>query len=882
MQNVTNTNLATNLFNIIANYQSDDWDISFSNIFLNNQNPYKWINVLPKEGKLPAYGWKLHISATIKNALSILQIALPILLETKIAFKFPATINFLYALNSGHSYDCQAGKFITIYPSNDQQAVDTAWLLHEALKELHGPRILTNWPLTPKSIISYRWGSFISQYQQTLFGEIVPVIHFNDESYYLDKRLPFFNYPPEISNPFNAQQHPREHLQRLIKERYLVAKLITRSLNGDVMLAIDIIKQQRCILKMAVAHSLVDDYGRDVRQRLLAEKNFLDKLNHIVPVPIVYDIFHDKQENLILVMEDIPGVTLEELVITNQCNNVLPQQKEILLLALSLANTLAKIHQCGIIHSDIKLANIIITPANGARLIDFNTAYEIGSNAARYGGGTQGFCSPQLAAGGVPCVSDDIYSLGVILFYYATNGLPARTGQLNAMKLKQIRKINPAISNEFAYIIKQCLAYKQSFTLHQLISMLSSLNKKTNNLTKSINKRNITKHFAMDYLARALNLGNHLVECYHDPSQPGAGFATIIDSKLALHDSRGTAGCIWALSKLVQRTNEPSLAKALLDAATSLSKTKEYGYNKIPGLYVGESGIALALLQAGCVLNNEPLVSAAIKRFEETQHFPHESPDLFNGTAGRLRTALHFWQYSKNPQHFLIAQKALDTLAEQAVVSENSGCWWIIPDLNSLPNNTNFKENNIQLGYAHGAAGIADALLDYYLLKPEPRIAYLIKQTTNWLIKKIAYSPSNNSINWPIGAIDQEITTPFWCHGAAGIGQFLLRATENKILKDGLPLVEQAARSAAAVTWASPIQCHGLAGNIEFLLAVYNTTNKNEYKEQIHNLVSIMDMWVANIKELPWGITGIEAKNYTCGIPGIINCYLRLIDKFTV
>jgi hypothetical protein len=101
------------------------------------------------------FGWKMHISATPSSALAIAQVVLPILLENNVAFKVAASLPLLRVLYTGSrvsggdeisisgvntvlerntwSYALsQRGKFIAVYPNDDDQANRVANQINEA------------------------------------------------------------------------------------------------------------------------------------------------------------------------------------------------------------------------------------------------------------------------------------------------------------------------------------------------------------------------------------------------------------------------------------------------------------------------------------------------------------------------------------------------------------------------------------------------------------------------------------------------------------------------------------------------------------------------------------------------------------------------------
>src|SRR5688572_19024503 len=81
-------------------------------------------------------GWTLHLSAGLSSAEDVLRRSLPVLLAESAAFKLAASPDALAALNEGHGAYSQVGKFLTVYPNDDAQAVRLALALDEATRGL--------------------------------------------------------------------------------------------------------------------------------------------------------------------------------------------------------------------------------------------------------------------------------------------------------------------------------------------------------------------------------------------------------------------------------------------------------------------------------------------------------------------------------------------------------------------------------------------------------------------------------------------------------------------------------------------------------------------------------------------------------------------------
>ena len=128
--------------------QTPRWDVTTSDF---------WCSVNPKGGLGSSQGWKLHLSATPASAETVLTRSLPTLLAGGSAFKFARTTSHVAQLNGRNTSRGHSGKFITVYPEDDQEAVRLAEALHQATAGLPGPRVLSDRPYAPGSLVHYRY-----------------------------------------------------------------------------------------------------------------------------------------------------------------------------------------------------------------------------------------------------------------------------------------------------------------------------------------------------------------------------------------------------------------------------------------------------------------------------------------------------------------------------------------------------------------------------------------------------------------------------------------------------------------------------------------------------------------------------------------------------
>ena len=152
-------------------------------------------------------------------------------------------------------------------------------------------------------------------------------------------------------------------------------------------------------------------YAADEAHHQMLTKEFatMMKLQHpgIVQATSIEDV---PDLGTCIVMEYIEGKTLEQWLdnspSSNECRNMFMQ----------ILDVVEYIHQQGIVHRDLKPSNVMISRVgNQVKIIDFGFADADSDAIFKHAAGTQGYISPEQAAGGEPDVRNDIFSLGAIL-----------------------------------------------------------------------------------------------------------------------------------------------------------------------------------------------------------------------------------------------------------------------------------------------------------------------------------------------------------------------------------------------------------------------------------------------------------------------------------
>ncbi len=170
--------------------------------------------------------------------------------------------------------------------------------------------------------------------------------------------------------------------------------------------------------------------------------------------------------------------------------------EEVLDFGLQIAQGLAKAHQIGIIHRDIKPGNIIITEEGLAKILDFGLAKLVGKSSVTTSQkviGTTGYMSPEQLCGETLDHRTDIWSLGMVL-YEMSAGQPPFTGEsdqaimyaiLNDAPLP-ITNIRAGFFEEVDRMVSKCLEKKPSFRYQYLTDLIVDLRRLQKDKTPSV------------------------------------------------------------------------------------------------------------------------------------------------------------------------------------------------------------------------------------------------------------------------------------------------------------------------------------------------------------------------------------------------------------
>ncbi len=242
---------------------------------------------------------------------------------------------------------------------------------------------------------------------------------------------------------------------QVVNGRYRIIRLLGQGGMGAVYQAWDQNLERPCALKenLETSEGLSRQFEREAR--------LLANLNH-PNLPRVTDHFHIPNQGQYLVMDFIEGEDLDQRL--RRAGRPLPELEALDWIA-QVADALTYLHRHDppIIHRDVKPANIRITPAGRAMLVDFGIAKMYASGSRTTQGAravTPGFSPPEQYGAGPTDERSDIYALGATLYALLTGFTPPDSVDLMtgaAGPLHPTNRLNPAVSPQVSAAIAQAM-----------------------------------------------------------------------------------------------------------------------------------------------------------------------------------------------------------------------------------------------------------------------------------------------------------------------------------------------------------------------------------------------------------------------------------------
>ncbi|MDJ0944430.1 MAG: lanthionine synthetase LanC family protein [Kiloniellales bacterium] len=348
----------------------------------------------------------------------------------------------------------------------------------------------------------------------------------------------------------------------------------------------------------------------------------------------------------------------------------------------------------------------------------------------------------------------------------------------------------------------------------------------------------------------------------------------------------GSSGLALFLAQLHVATDHPAARKAALGAIAQAYSTLQAVPPAVRfGLYAGWSGIALAAVRVGTLLDTPEWIEKALALLGQlAREDPRQAePDLLAGVAGGVVALLVLWEALDEAALLEMALRQGDVLLAAAEPADAGRSWTSV----------SHPENPGLTGFSHGASGIGYALFELFAATGDAR--YLDVAQAAFDYERLWYDP--DAANWPDlrGRLHQKPETgsspPFqtaWCHGAPGIALARLRAyarfCDERHRDEALTALDTTACAVEAGLSSQNHNyslCHGMAGNADILLCGHRILDEDRPDDigLVHRVAGLgIQLYSRAGNVWPCGIPE-ETPGLMLGLAGIGYFYLRVADS---
>ena len=275
-----------------------------------------------------------------------------------------------------------------------------------------------------------------------------------------------------------SQEKSQENLLGKEMGNYKLEAFLGSGGMARVYLGVDKYSRQLAAVKVIDA-SFRDEF--DYRARFEREAQAVSRLNH--PQIIKLHRFGEEGGIVYIAMQYVQGTDLAPILQACRTENAEIALDDICRLVYEIGSALDYAHAQGIIHRDVKPANILIDENGHAILTDFGLALltDVGTRGEIFG--TPYYIAPEQAissAGAIP--KSDQYSLGIILYEMLTGRVPFDAGNAMDTAIMHItqtpvtpRALNPHISPEVEAVVLKTLGKKPEDRYESCMQMAMAL-----------------------------------------------------------------------------------------------------------------------------------------------------------------------------------------------------------------------------------------------------------------------------------------------------------------------------------------------------------------------------------------------------------------------
>ncbi|WP_037800138.1 class III lanthionine synthetase LanKC [Streptomyces sp. NRRL F-5635] len=375
-----------------------------------------WLALRPAGARLPDQGWKIHVSACLDNAESVLDRVWRHCVAGGTAFKFVPGRHLLHQRNAKYADRAGSGKFVTVYPADEADFERLVGELSDLLAGEPGPHILSDLRIGDGPV-HVRYGGFTRRDCYDADGELRPAVARPDGVLVPDPRGPVFRVPDWVVPPAFLRPHlDARSAVTVTGMPYAVESALHFSNGGGVYLARDTRTGERVVLKEARPHAGLAADGADAVTRLHRERRALERLSGLDCTPEVLDHLTVGDHHF-LVLEHIDGKPLNTffarrhpLIEADPGERRLAEYTAWALdVHARVERAVEAVHARGVVFNDLHLFNIMVREDDTVALLDFEAAHPV-DEAGRQTVANPGFVAPSDRRG----VAVDRYALACL------------------------------------------------------------------------------------------------------------------------------------------------------------------------------------------------------------------------------------------------------------------------------------------------------------------------------------------------------------------------------------------------------------------------------------------------------------------------------------
>jgi len=247
-------------------------------------------------------------------------------------------------------------------------------------------------------------------------------------------------------------------------DRYEITDILGGGGMGRVFLANDVILQRDVALKI-IEQVLDEAMDSGFLELFLREAQAVARLEH-PNIVRVYDVVHSEGV-IAIAMEYVRGGTLSDLI---KSEEMLPIP-EVCRIISEAAEGLHYAHENGLVHRDVKPANLMLNEKRQCKVVDFGATHDQDQvDISMFRGklvGSPHFVSPEVIQGKKPTPASDIYSLGVVLWCSLVKDPPFTSKERRDLYMKHLKSRLPDISkfrddipSDLKKLVEGCLKKK--------------------------------------------------------------------------------------------------------------------------------------------------------------------------------------------------------------------------------------------------------------------------------------------------------------------------------------------------------------------------------------------------------------------------------------